>query len=161
MKHIKKLLLLCVAAALACSLTACGKDSGSKVSDSNAAPVSSEVDPDTALIQESQKKLTGSWVVRNLDIEQLTFNSDGTGTYKGIFDKDCTFTYTVSAYHQVYNNGDEKVIPLMHVQFSTGEVEDITFVIREDEGNKLVFTNSDYTGGYHDGVFNFDEYIPA
>lgn len=156
----KKIITLLIAAALMLSLTACG-DSGSegkeKVSNSNLPAVSSEEDGDSSLIKASQAKLIGTWTISGVDMEQLTFNEDGTGTYEGIFDKKCTLTYTVSTYHQVYNNGDEKVVALMSVSFSTGEAEDITFEFRGDADDKLVFHNSDYTSGYH-GYINFDEY---
>ena len=159
----KKLITLFVAAALMLSLVACGdshNDDKEKVSDSNLTSVSGEEDADTALIKASKKELLGTWTVSGVDMEHLTFNEDGTGTYGGIFDKKCTFTYAVSTYHQVYNNGDERVVALMKVKFSTGEAEDITFEFRGDADKKMVFHNSDYTGGYS-GCFNFDEYIKA
>ena len=158
----KKIITLFIAAALTLSLAACGSDDKGKVSDSNLTAVSSEEDADTALIKASKAKLLGTWTVSglDLDLEQLTFNEDGTGTYEGIFDKKCTFTYTVSTYHQDIGNGKEKVVALMSVNFSTGEAEDITFEIREETNEKLVFHNSDYTSGYH-GYFNFDDYIRA
>ncbi len=48
----------------------------------------------------------------------------------------------------------------MSVNFSTGEKEDITFEIREETNEKLVFHNSDYTSGYS-GYFNFDVFVRA
>ena len=156
----KKIITLFIAAAMLLSLVACGSDDKEKVSDSNLTAVSNEEDADTALIKASKKKLLGTWTVSGVDLEQLTFNEDGTGTYEGIFDKMCTFTYAVSTYHQVYNNGDEKVVALMSVNFSTGETEDITFEFRGDADEKMVFHNSDYTSGYY-GYFNFDEFVRA
>ena len=71
-----------------------------------------------------------------------------------------SFWQVKPTYHQVYNNGDEKVVALMSVSYSTGEAEDITFEIREEATEKLVFHNSDYTDGYH-GYINFDEFVRA
>ena len=159
----KKIFTLFIAAAMLLSMVACGnsdQDDKGKVSDSNLSAVSSEEDADTALIKASKAKLLGTWTYSGVDLEQLTFNEDGTGTYEGIFDKMCTFTYAVSTYHQVYNNGDEKVVALMRVNFSTGETEDITFEFRGDADEKMVFHNSDYTSGYY-GYFNFDEFVRA
>ena len=51
---------------------------------------------DDALIEAAMTQLMGEWTVSSVDIERLTFREDGTGTYTGIFDKDCTFTYVVS-----------------------------------------------------------------
>ena len=48
----------------------------------------------------------------------------------------------------------------MSVNFSTGEKEDITFEIREETNEKLLFHNSDYTSGYS-GYFNFDVFVRA
>ena len=150
-----------LAATLLLALTACGGSEGKgKASSGNLTAVSSEEDADAALIRDSQAKLLGTWTYSGIDPEQLTFHEDGTGAYEGIFEKKCTFTYTVSTYHQVYNNGAEKVIALLHVSFSTGESEDDTFEFRGDDDEKLVFHNNDYTGGYH-GYFNFDEYVRA
>ena len=159
----RRITALLIAAALLMALTACGDDGSDdkeNVSDSDAMAVSSQEDSDAALIYASKAKLYGTWTFSGVDLEQLTFKKDGTGTYEGIFDKKCTFTYTVSTYHQVYNNNSEKVIALMSVSFSTGESEDITFEFRGDNDEKLVFHNSDYTSGYY-GNFNFDEYVKA
>ena len=159
----KKIITLFITAALLLSMVACGnshQDDKEKVSDSNLTAVSSEEDADTALIKASKAKLLGTWTYSGVDMEQLTFSEDGTGTYEGIFDKKCTFTYTVSTYHQDIGNGKEKVVALMSVNFSTGEAEDITFEIREETREKLVFHNSDYTSGYY-GYFNFDEFVRA
>ena len=154
----KKIIMLLIAAALMLSLAACGSDEKGKFSDSDLTAVSSEEGADAALIRSSKAKLLGTWTVSGVDMEQLTFNEDGTGTYEGVFDKKWDFTYTVSTYHQKYNNGDEKVVALLSVSYKTGESEDITFEFRGDADEKMVFHNSDYTSGYS-GYFNFDEYV--
>ena len=172
----KKIFVLLIAAALILSLTACGatgSDNKSEGGNDNAAvePAQSTEDTETAaevsepteddddaLIETSKAKLIGTWTISGVDDEQLTFNEDGSGTYTGIFDKNCSFTYVVSAYHQEYSNSTEKVIALLSVSCNTGESEDITFEFRGDAEDELVFHNSDYTGAYS-GVFNFDVYV--
>ena len=86
----RRITALLIAAALLMALTACGDDGSDdkeNVSDSNAMAVSSQEDSDAALIDASKAKLYGTWTFSGVDLEQLTFKKDGTGTYEGIFDK--------------------------------------------------------------------------
>lgn len=173
----KKLIAILTAAMMIISLAACsnsGKGNETVINDSSLAESSkaeettvqattveeTTVADETSFIEESKKQLIGSWTINGVDDESLIFNEDGTGSYKGIFDKDCSFTYTVSVFHEKFNNGEENLVALMSVSFDTGETEDITFEVRDESSEKLVFHNSDYTSGYS-GVFNFDDYIRA
>lgn len=113
---------------------------------------------DDALIEEALTQLMGEWTVSGVDMERLTFREDGTGTYTGIFDKDCTFTYAVSILHTEDNWVSDGTINLLHVAYDTGESEDITFDVRGDAGEKMVLHNGDYTSGYS-GFLNFDEFV--
>lgn len=177
----KKLFVFLIAAALVFSLAACAgsgtdakADGGSGVTTEAATqaeeateadiaepeePEETEADYD-AMIEAGREQLIGSWTYDGVDDERLTFSEDGTGSYKGIFDKDCTFTYTVSLFRDSYANGREYAVLLLSVAYSTGESEDITFEFRDEPAEKMVFHNSDYTSGYS-GVINFDEYVRA
>ena len=113
---------------------------------------------DDALIEEARTQLMGEWTVSGVDMERLTFREDGTGTYTGIFDKDCTFTYVVSILHTEDNWVSDGTINLLHVTYDTGDAEDITFDFRGDAGEKMVFHSGDYSSGYS-GFLNFDEWV--
>ena len=166
----KKFLALLIAAALILALAACGKTEKDNASepDTNdtvsAAPQSdketeAETETDTltdeAPVEELKEKITGEWGFpgdgSSEDIEHLTFNADGTGTYRALPDKNYTFHYMIHIDHTTYGNGEPYVENMFKIDYDTGESEDFIFFFT-DEG-KLAFHNSE-NGGYS-GVMSF------
>ena len=108
----KTFLAVLTVSALALSLAACGgagknDPSGPDTSDTAArttqtdeatteateAPETEQPDDDS-LVEELTNRLTGVWGYPgdgSEDLEQLTFNADGTGSYKGMEDRQFTF----------------------------------------------------------------------
>ena len=165
----KKLLALLLAAVLAVSFAACGKKEAGKQETAvepetvyeATAPEEEAGAPldDAALIAKTVEQLLGVWTVASVDQERLTFNADGTGTYVGILDKDLAFTYTVSVAHKAYANGEEYVETMLNINYDTGESEEITATITEENGLKMVFH---LDGSGYSGVMNYiDAWIKA
>ena len=170
----KKILALLIVLKLIVSLAACGNSGKGDVKETSAAeatqkveetaaeieteaPATEQPDDDT-VIAEQMAKLIGSWTYPGMDdYERLTFNDDGTGTYKGINDKDLSFNYTVSVDHKEYGNGEKYINTMLKMDYSTGETEDIIFWFNSD--TEMAFHNSE-DGGYS-GVLNFAEYTRA
>lgn len=173
----KKIVALLIAALLILSLAACGnsdkdgsseKDKGKSTAEATQkaeeteapaeevteAPEPTEEDPNMVVIQ--QEELIGSWTFPGMEgYEELTFNEDGTGSYKGINDKDLTFTYTVSPETRQFANGEDYINNMLKIEYSTGEAEDI--VIFYNEEHHLCFHNSE-NGGYS-GVISYAEWV--
>lgn len=173
----KNLIALLIAVILILSLAACGNsDKGGssekdkseataaateKVEETEApteaateAPEPTEEDPNMVVIQ--QDELIGSWTFPGMEgYEELTFNEDGTGSYKGINDKDLTFTYTLAPVTKQFANGADYIDNMLSMAYSTGETEDI-IVFFNDE-HHLCFHNSE-NGGYN-GVISYPEWV--
>ena len=170
----KRFITLLLAAALIFSLAACG-DSGSDKKSENveekstaeatqaveeteaateeATQEATEVDDDT-LIKETMAKLVGDWTYTGMeDFVTLTFNEDGTGSYKGIDDADLTFTYTLTMEHKEYNNGEPYIDKTLKMNYSTGESEEIVIRFLEEATETMTFSTAD--GGGYTGVIGY------
>lgn len=169
----KKLFALLCAAALAVSLAACGgsgKDDTAQSANETSAAVTTQTAETTEAVTEApaeteapteedprmvvikKEELVGDWTVTGMEeFEHLTINEDGTGTYKGINEKDLSFTYELSPELKHFNNGEEYINNMLKVKYDNGESEDI-IIFFTDQG-KLAFHNSD-NGGYS-GVMNY------
>lgn len=172
----KRVLALWIAAMLMIALTACGNSdeksksegssSAAEVTQSAAAteavteaPAATEataetVADDETLIAESKAKLIGSWSYTGMeDFVRLTFNDDGTGSYKGLDTDEFTFTYTVTMAHKEYNNGAPYIDKMLNVDCGTGDKEEIVFDFREEAKEELTFHNPDGSG--YNGVLSY------
>lgn len=171
----KRLFVLLIAAALLLSLVACSSsdsnkktDAGSQASTTEAtqtaeateavteeatqAPEATEVDDD-ALVEETKAKMVGSWSYTGMeDYVRLTFNEDGTGSYKGP-DEEFTFTYSIAAVHKTFNNGEPYIDKTMTVNYSTGESEEIVIDFLQEGTEQLTFHTTE--GGGYSGIITY------
>ena len=150
--------------ALLLSLAACGRDSPDSkgnVSDSNVASEKTQEEIDAEMVDSAKAQLIGDWTYPGIDIEQLHFGEDGTGTYAGIGgkkDKSYTFTYVVYVEHKTYGNGEEYIENTMKIDYHTGESEIIVFEFKEEGGyQKMVFRTTE--GGGYSGIMNFPDWV--
>lgn len=163
----KKIIVMLIAVVLMLSLAACGNSSKGNTASSDAQSTQAveETAAETEAPTENPKmvtitneELTGSWTYSGLeDVEKLTFNNNGTGTYVSLDGKDLSFTYAINPTTETYGNGEEYVDNHMIVEYDTGESEDIIIFFSEDQ--HLCFHNSE-NGGYS-GVMNFAEWTRA
>ena len=165
----KALVNLFAAALLALALAGCGSSNGG---DANA-PKQDTTQPEQTQPADTQEttdaqptdeelaarevaNLAGTWGHRSLTDERLVFNPDGTGTYQGIFDKDFTFTYTVTVEHRTYNNGEVYDSNILTITFDNGVTEQILYFYQDDAHTKIGLHNYE-DGGYY-GTLNDSEY---
>lgn len=161
----KKLIALLMTAVLALSLAACGGAGKNNTSEPDAGntdvempqndeateeATEAELQDDTAMVEELQERLTGDWGFpgngTDDDIEHLTFNEDGTGSYASIASgKNYSFTYTIHIDHRTYNNGEAYVEYMLNMAYDNGETEDFIFFFNDN--GQMAFHNSE-DGGY-------------
>ena len=163
-KHIAALLVLLLILALA----SCGRPSGNgptepvtEESVTEEAPTgeqTTEEPDDETLVAELTEKLIGTWGYpgdgKTDDLERLTFNADGSGTYRGLpGGLDCDLTYAVHIDHRTYNNGTPYVEYMLEMKYGGGEEEDVIFFFTEQ--GKLAFHDGD-NSGYNGVMDNLD-----
>ena len=168
----KKLIALLIVCALALSLAACGGKNDPTEPASNdettaeAAPMDTETtepeeteQTDEDLAAELTERLTGTWGCPgdgSEDFEQLTFNADGTGSYRGVPDKQYTFTYVIHIDHRTYANGAPYVEYMIKLDYDNGVTEDNIFFFTDS--GKLAFHNAE-DGGYTGQILFIDSLV--
>lgn len=170
----KKLIALLIVCALALSLAACGgkndptEPAGNETTaeattaeaatDEATEPEETE-QTDEDLLAELTERLTGVWGYPgdgSEDFEQLTFNADGTGSYRGVPDKQYTFTYAIRIDHRTYANGAPYVEYMIKLDYDNGVTEDNIFFFTDT--GKLAFHNAE-DGGYSGQILFLDSLV--
>ena len=112
---------------------------------------------DGTKVEEQKQILLGTWGFpgdgSTEDMERLTFNADGTGSYYSFNSKDLTFTYEIHIDHRTYANGAPYEETMLKMAYNNGETEDIIYFFTES--GKLAFHNGD-NGGYFGVMDNID-----
>ena len=168
----KKLIALLLIAALALCLAACGgkngptEPAGNDETTAEAAPTDAETtepeeteQTDEDLVAELTERLTGVWGYPGdgtEDFEKLTFNADGTGSYRGVPDKQYTFTYAIRIDHRTYANGEPYVEYMIKLDYDNGVTEDNIFFFTDS--GKLAFHNAE-DGGYNGQILFLDSLV--
>ena len=146
------------------SLVACGKteEKNKPVIDEPIETVEEPVEEkdksDEQLLAETGEQLVGEWYCPSIELEQLTFNQDGSGHYVGL-DKEHDFTYSFVVDRLESPNNGRDIEYIMTVNYDSGETENIRFIIDYEgitgnpEDLKMLFQTVEW-GGYS-GVMNF------
>ena len=169
----KKLFALLLASVMLITLAACS-DSGKsgesdpvtensstepsqseKQTESTTEESTTEQQGDDAVVKELKNRLCGDWrfPAEGVEMEHLKFNADGTGTYKGLEDRNYTFTYVVHLDHRTYGNGEPYVENMLKMTYDNGETEDIIFFFNDN--GQMAFHNSE-DGGYTGVMYSLD-----
>ena len=168
----KKLIALFIAVMLVVSLAACGNtgknDPTQPAADNTTAEPpqdeetteatdapTDEPQDDAAAAAELNARLCGDWIYpdNGPEMERLTFNADGTGSYRGLEDRNYTFTYEVYIDHRAYANGAPYDENILKVNYSTGETENIIFFFNDN--GQMAFHNFE-DGGYTGMMYALD-----
>ena len=165
----KKLLALLIGVIFVISLAACAKSNtggrtetpaDESVSESAKATEpaedtteepSEEEKDDAALVEEAEKQLAGTWTM--IEQQTIVFKEDGTGVLTDLNGVKTAFDYTLRVEHRKYGNGEKYVVNLLKIDYETGDSDDILISFGEDNGQRLVFRNSD--GGGYNGFINY------
>ena len=113
---------------------------------------------DAAAAEALKETILGDWVYPGggYELEHLTFNADGTGTYTGLEDRQYSFTYDVMLDHRTYGNGEAYTENMLRMAYDTGETEDIIFFF--NDSGQMVFHDSE-NGGYTGVMYCIDVFI--